>query len=138
VLWLLCAAGGVGAAEPAPRFRPVDVFVDAGDASLAAYQIEVVADGETRIVGVEGGEHAAFHEPPRYDPEALRGGRIILAAFNVGTDLPRGRTRVATLHVRESGGAPVAYRATLIVAADSSGHSVQAEPHVIPQEGAPE
>jgi hypothetical protein len=103
----------------AASFRPVAVYVDSGDAPLAAYQVEIIARG-AEIVGVEGGDAAAFHAAPYYDPAALKGGRIIIAAFSTGSDLPSGKTRVATLHMRETDAAP-AYEIQLIVAASTGG-----------------
>jgi hypothetical protein len=103
----------------AAQFRPVAVYVDSDDAALAAYQVEIVADGAD-IVGVEGGEPAAFRDAPYYDPAALQGGRIIIAAFNTGTDLPRGKTRVATLHMRETSTTPE-YEIKFVTAASSGG-----------------
>ena len=50
----------------------------------------------------------------------MKGGRIIIAAFSTASDLPHGKTRVATLHMRETGAAPE-YAITLIVAASSGG-----------------
>ena len=73
VLGLLAAR--VAAAEPEStpaRFTTVDIIVDAGAESLAAYQIEITARGDAKIVGVEGGDHAAFKAPPHYDPAALQ------------------------------------------------------------------
>src|SRR5690348_13106857 len=95
---LMLANGRAAAADDGPiRFRPVHVYVDAGGTPLAAYQIEIVVDGNAQIVGVEGGEHPAFALSPHYDPAALASGRIIIAAFNTGPDLPSQRTRVATV-----------------------------------------
>jgi hypothetical protein len=134
LLWaalLALIACGNAAAEPV-TFRPVDVYVDAGERPLAAYQVEVVARGAT-VAGVEGGDAGAFAEPPHYDPAALQGGRIILAAFNTGTDLPRGRTRVATLHMRESG--PAEYQIRLMAAASAAGQRVEATASVEPRKG---
>ena len=123
VLALLLVAG----AAPAQRFRPVEVFVDSSGAPLAAWQLEVIADGEAQIVGVEGGASPAFAEAPAYDPEALAGGRIILAAFSLrdAAELPRGRTRVATVHVREPGAAP-RYSVRLQAAAGPDGTPIPA------------
>jgi hypothetical protein len=92
----------------AQRYRPIEVYLDSGTAPLAAYQLELVAEGDAQIVGVEGGAAPAFADPPAYDAKALTGGRVILAAFSLGdaADLPRGRTRVATVHVRQPGAAP--------------------------------
>ena len=100
-------------------FRPVAVYLDSGDQPLAAYQVEIIVRG-AEIVGVEGGEHPAFQDAPYYDPAALQGGRIIIAAFNTGSDLPHGKTRVATLHMRETAAAPD-YEITLIAAASTGG-----------------
>jgi hypothetical protein len=119
------------AQELEPRFRPVDVYVDTGSNPLAAYQVEVVATNAT-IAGIEGGEHQAFGEPPYYDAKALHGGRIILAGFDTGAEVPRGRTRVATLHMREDGAASYAVR--LMAAGNSSGQRISAEAFVEPRE----
>ena len=94
----------------APNFVALDVYIDSGATPLAAYQIEITAGPGAVIAGVEGGVAGPFHEPPYYDPAALRGGRIVLAAFNTGGDLPHGRIRVATLHMREEGPAPAGLR----------------------------
>jgi hypothetical protein len=87
-------------AESGTSFKHIDVFVDSFEKPLAAYQFEIqVKEGDARIVGVEGGDHPAFREPPYYDIEALKSGRIIIAAFHTGKDLPDGRTRVARVHL---------------------------------------
>jgi hypothetical protein len=102
----------------AVRFGALDVFVDSGAQPLAAYQFELkVTSGDVKLVGVEGGEHAAFKQPPYYDPKALAGQRIVIAAFDSGADLPRGRTRVARLMVQVRGAATPTYAATVQVAA---------------------
>src|SRR5439155_1207563 len=81
---VLGASGASVAADGAGRFRTVAVYVDAGQAPLAAYQVEITV-GDTaptaKIVGVEGGSADAFRAAPYYDPAALQGGRIIIAAF---------------------------------------------------------
>ncbi len=107
-----------------PVFGWVDVYLDSGDVPLAAYQFELAAAaGEFEIVGVEGGEHGAFAEPPYYDPAALHNNRVIIAAFNTDDELPQGRTRVARIHVLVEGEAPQ-YVATLIVAATADGSPI--------------
>ena len=83
------------------RFVAVDVYVEAGDKKLAAWQVEIDTDDRAAIVGVEGGEPAVYREPPTYDPAALQGGKIVLAAFTKD-DAPSGRVRVARLHLKES------------------------------------
>jgi hypothetical protein len=129
---LLVAASAGG--SPAQRFQPLGVYIDSGDAPLAAYQVEVTADGDAMIVGVEGGDVPAFAAPPHYDPRALAGNRIIIADLDVGTDLPRGRTRVATLHTRETG-APPTYHVTLQAAATADGTPIPATVRLEPDEG---
>ena len=83
---------------------------------LSEFQVTTSA-GDVTLVGIEGGEHAAFRQPPYYDPKAMGQNRIVLGAFNTGSDLPRGRTRVARLMVRVTGDTPPAYAATVQVAA---------------------
>jgi hypothetical protein len=101
-----------------PRFMAIDVFVDSGTAALGAYQVEVKAVAgpgnsgapAVTLVGVEGGEHAAYKQPPYYDPAALHENaieeRIVIAAFSTAASLPAGKTRVARLHLQVSGPEP--------------------------------
>ena len=60
---VLGASGASVAADGAGRFRTVAVYVDAGQAPLAAYQV-VITVGDTaptaKIVGVEGGSATPF------------------------------------------------------------------------------
>ncbi len=110
------------------RFAPVHIYLDPGDKPLAAYQFELRAKtGQIKIVGVEGGEHPAFQEAPYYDPAALMNDRIIIAAFNTGSDLPHGRTRIATIHLQILGDAEPQYELKLIVAADKEGERIPAD-----------
>ena len=119
------------------RFGHVDVFVDSAAEPLAAYQCEITATaGDVTLVGIEGGEHAAFKEPPYYDPKALGQNRIILGAFDTGADLPRGRTRVARLMVRIAGTARPAYDAKVHVAGLPDGKPTPATISVSDSEGA--
>ncbi len=128
---LFAGASGRTSKEPAQgrvRFAPVHVYLDSGDKPLAAYQFELRArTGRIKIVGVEGGEHPAFKEAPYYDPAALMNDRIIIAAFNTGSDLPHGRTRIATIHLQILGDAEPQYKLKLIVAADKEGERIPAE-----------
>ena len=83
-------------------FRAVDVFVDSKDQPLAAYQVQVAFFGpDTKISGIEGGGHSAFRKPPLYDPKAIQNERVIIAAYNTGIEeeLPKGKVRVATIHL---------------------------------------
>jgi hypothetical protein len=109
------------------RFEAVEIYIDSKDEALAAYQFELSTKaGEIAIVGVEGGEHPAFKEPPYYDPAALSNDRIIIAAFNTGKDLPKGRTRVATIHLQLTGETEPEYVLELDVAASASGNRIAA------------
>ena len=123
----LFALGSFTQTRPAaPQFKAVDVYVDTGGASLAAYQFELTAaQGDVTTVGVEGGEHAAFSGAPYYDPAAMSQRRVIVAAFNTGSDLPRGKTRVARVHVRVGAGESPQYRVTLDVAAGPDGKPIE-------------
>ena len=115
-------------AEQGVRFAPLHIYLDSGNRSLAAYQFELEATtGQIEIVGVEGGEHKAFSEPPYYDPAALAQDRIIIAAFNTGQDLPTGRTRIATIHLQITGDAEPQYELKLTVAGDADGNEIPAE-----------
>ena len=115
-------------APPSVRFAPLHIYLDSGSQALAAFQFELKATaGQIKIVGVEGGQHPAFQEPPYYDPAALANDRIIIAAFNTGSDLPEGRTRVATIHLQIIGEAEPEYELELTVAADTDGSQFPAE-----------
>jgi len=110
------------------RFAPMHIYLDSGNTPLAAYQFELKADPDrVQIVGVEGGEHPAFKEAPYYDPAALANNRIIIAAFNTGTDLPTGRTRIATIHLQITGAAEPGYELILNAAGDPEGNTIDAE-----------
>jgi hypothetical protein len=111
------------------RFSAVDVFVDSGAQPLAAYQLTFTATrGDVKIVGIEGGEHPAFKEAPYYDPQAIQQERAILAAFNTDAaeQLPKGRTRVATVHVQVRGAIEPAYAVKFETAANNQGAAVTA------------
>jgi hypothetical protein len=79
-----------------------------------------------KLAGVEGGEHAAFRDPPYYDPAALSRNRIILAAFNTGSDLPTTSFRAARLHVQIAGDADADFEVKLTVAFAADGSAVPA------------
>ena len=110
------------------RFAPLHIYLDSGNKLLAAYQFELkAAAGQIKIVGVEGGQHPAFKEAPYYDPAALANDRIIIAAFNTGSDLPTGRTRIATIHLQIIGDIEPEYELELSVTADADGDEISAE-----------
>lgn len=112
------------------RFETVDIYVDSGAKPLAAYQLEFrVRNVDAKIVGVEGGSHAAFREPPFYDPKAIQQERIILAAFNTSAanKLPKNKTRVATIHLQISGSKEPEFTVKLKTAASVDGRGIAAE-----------
>jgi hypothetical protein len=114
--------------EPSVRFAPLHIYLDSGARPLAAFQFELKATaGQIEIVGVEGGWHPAFQEAPYYDPAALANDRIIIAAFSTGSDLPRGHTRVATVHLQIIGDVEPEYGLELTVAAGADGDEIPAE-----------
>src|SRR5687767_11940811 len=90
--------------DEAVRFAVVEVRIDPSGKPLAAYQLEFIADAtRVKLVGIEGGDHAAYAQPPYYDPAALSQNRVILAAFNTGSNLPAVAFRAARLHVQITG-----------------------------------
>ena len=118
------------AAVPAVRFGYFDVYVDAGAMPLAAYQVELTpTSGDVLLTGLEGGAHAAFRAAPHYDKAALHQAksRVIVAAFNTGNELPKGKTRVARLHLQITGPAEPGWATKLQVAASSDGTPVDAK-----------
>ena len=65
----------------------------------------------------------------------MMGGRIVIAAFDTGKDLPTGRTRVATLHLSWTGRKPPRLTARLIVAATPAGKRMTVEVEIVPRKG---
>jgi hypothetical protein len=115
--------------DKGPRFLTLEVFVDSGTTPLAAYQVTVKAtQGDVKIAGVEGGESPVFSEPPHYDPKALQKNHVILAAFSTkpAADLPRGKTRVATIHLQVTGKTEPKFSATLATAGTVDGTKINA------------
>ena len=127
----LLAAGASVAADL--RFAAVEIYVDSGAAPLAAWQVELTeADGRMRVAGIENGEAAAFAEPPRYDLDAVEAGeadRVIVAAYSLSPEgaLPRGRTRVTTVHVQIAGAGEPHFQVRLVAAGDAQGHPIAAQ-----------
>lgn len=119
-------------ARAAPTFDVVDVYVDS-ERPLAAWQFELEeTGGRMRVVGIEGGETAPFADAPYYDRDAVAGGtadRIIVASFSTVSppELPVGRTRIASVHVRLDGRQPPDYRLTLVAAGAPDGRPIAAE-----------
>ncbi len=122
--------------EAAVRFASVSVYIDPQAQPLAAWQIEIDAGTPgVKLVGIEGGDASAFHDPPYYDPQALLGGRIVIAAFSLAKDLPTQKNRVARLMVQIPGHARPNYAAKLQVAASPDSRTIPATVSLI-EEGA--
>lgn len=120
-------AGPVGIDDSDSQFEAIDVYVDSGTNPLAAYQFELASTTPgVKIVGIEGGEHAAYSDAPYYDSRAMRNNRVIIAAFNTGKDLPVGRSRVARIHVEIQGSGARSYWTRLSVSATVEGRRIPA------------
>jgi len=133
-LALLCAAAVLStAAQPeAGTFTTVDVFV-VSDTPVAAWQVELTERrGAMQIVGIERGDNPTFRDPPFYDRVALERSttdRIVLASFSLSdaAQLPRGKVRVARVHVRATGAAQPDYEARLVAAGTADGRPIDAQ-----------
>ena len=112
------------------RFDAIDVYVQTGDEPLAAYQLDLSAEkGDVTIVGIEGGESDVFTAPPYYDPAAIQNDRVIIAYFSTAAAdaLPRGKVRIATIHVQIVGDIEPEYDAQITIAATVDGEPIDAE-----------
>ena len=120
----------VGGPAGGRAFRAIEVFVDSAAEPLGAFQIEVWSEtGAITVVGVEGGEHAAYAEPPFHDPRAIAGDRVVVGAYSTDADLPTGRTRVARVHV-ELTGDEAGLRVRLAAAGGADGAAIEADASV--------
>ena len=117
--------------ESAGRFAVVDVYVDSAE-PLAAWQFELrERKGSMQVVGVENGESASYDTAPYYDRTAVERGaadRIVVASFSLrsAAELPIGRARVATVHVRLVGEEDPNYELRLVAAAAADGRPIDA------------
>jgi hypothetical protein len=109
------------------RFVAMDLVIDPQGEALAAYQVEIRASGNLKIVGVEGGEHPEFRKAPYYDPKGIQHERLIVAAFSTAdaSKLPNRSTRVLTVHL-ECEGEPK-LETILKVAGDPRGQKIYAK-----------
>jgi hypothetical protein len=130
---VLAAAVLSTTAQPnAGTFTTVDVFVDS-DTPVAAWQVELTEQGGAmQIVGIERGDDSTFRDPPFYDRVALERGateRIVLASFSLSdaAQLPRGKVRIARVHVRTTGAAQPDYEARLVAAGTADGRPIDAQ-----------
>ena len=125
---LLCLLAGAIEQSPPAQFGTVDLYVDSAQQPLAAWQMEFKATtGHVEIVGIERGDNADFHDPPYYDPAALKSNRVIVGAFDLADRLPSGKTRVARLHLHISGPDKPVYAVNLVVAGDKAGKPIVAQ-----------
>jgi hypothetical protein len=118
------------AVEGEIRFVAVDVFIDTNNEPLAAYQLELAGDPKIiKIVGVEGGDHPEFRNPPYYDPEGLQHERLILAAFSTAdaSKPPHNRFRILTVHLEVIGAEAPRINSLLKIAANPEGHKIPAQ-----------
>lgn len=121
------------AAQPeAGRFATVDLFVTS-ETPVAAWQVELTElHGSLQIVGIERGDDATFHDPPFYDRALLQRAatdRVVLASFSLSDAerLPRGKVRIARVHVRTTGAADPDYDLRLVAAGAADGQPIAAE-----------
>jgi hypothetical protein len=118
-------------AQQGARFGVVDVYVDSAE-PLAAWQFELrERHGTMQVVGVENGESASYDTAPYYDRTAVARGaadRIVVASFSLrpAAELPVGRARVATVHVRLVGDANPDYELRLVAAGAADGRPIDA------------
>lgn len=108
-------------------FETIDIHLDARGHGLSGYHLVVEGPAGSRVVGIEGGD-GVFAAPPHYDPAALeRSGAVVLLAYQLDGALPRGRTRVCTLHYfrdEASRRQDPEYTVTPVVAVDRNGHEI--------------
>lgn len=118
--------------ETDTRFETLDIYIESSE-PLAAWQFELrEVSGRMRVVGVENGETAAFAKAPYYDLAAVGEGtadRIIVADYSVSqaAELPTGRNRLATIHIRIEGTAEPDYVLNLMAAGGANGEPIQAD-----------
>lgn len=115
------------ASADASRFMVVEVQVDSGAERLAAYQLAFTStNGAVKIVGIEGGEHPAFQQPPYYDPVAMQQDRVVIGAFSTAPagQLPSGVVRVASVHVMVAGNGKPSFNTRIDAAATIDGRQI--------------
>ncbi len=131
-LIVLCLIG-VGALAAQTRhhaparavFGTVEVWADSGGEPIAAWQVRLRAQrAGVKIVGIEGGAHEAYAQPPYYDTRAMQNDHVILAALSTADDLPVGKTRIASVHYMSETGAPPRFEAQFIAAANTDAQRI--------------
>lgn len=116
--------------DPSVRFQAMDLIIDSGDHPLACYQLQFKAvQGNVKIVGIENGESVFADQPPYYDPKAIVNDHVKIAAFSLkaNNQLPRGKTRVARLHLMITGSIEPTFTATLQVAVNGDAKAIPAQ-----------
>ena len=135
---VLCTAAwpGLSRADVAKvRFAALDVHLESAQ-PVAAWQFELSETaGRMRVVGVENGDSPAFPKAPYYDRKAVHDGRadrIIVADFSLrpAAELPAGKARIATVHVRITGDSEPEYLLRLVTAGNAAGKPVPASVHL--------
>ncbi len=140
VLWAAAWPGWFHAEGKKVRFAALDVHLESTE-PVAAWQFELSeAGGRMRVVGVENGDSPAFAKAPYYDRKAVSDGRadrIIVADFTLrpAAELPVGRVRIATVHVRLTGDSEPEYVLRLTTAGNAQGKPVPASIHLKLQQG---
>jgi len=118
---------GSASAERPRVFGTIVLTIDAAGEELAGWQLRAdFGKSDARIVGIEGGEHAAFASAPHYDPRALNGGEIILAALSSHEELPTGPTVVAVIHVEHDRSGLPPLEVSELIAVGSDGNETPA------------
>ena len=131
LLAVVFAIGGAAGPNEAvsPRFVPVEIYLESPE-PVAAWQFELADRARAmQVVGIEGGGHDAFPRAPYYDREAIDRGdasHIVVADYSLAGEsaLPRGRVRLATLHLMLGGDPDFALR--LVTATTSEGSPIAA------------
>ncbi len=136
MILLALALSAVAVAEEV-EFTAIDVYVQT-DEPLAAWQFLLQErNGAMQVVGVENGESPAYTRAPYYDREAVNLGtadRIIVADYSLAktADLPRGRVRIATLHLMLKSDLQPDFDISLVAAARPDGQHLDATISVEP------
>jgi len=108
-------------------FRVIDIFLDPKGKSLGAYQLHwKITTPNARIVGIEGGDHPAFRNPPQYDPRVIQGERVVVAAFNAAAEksLPKTKIRIGSIHIEATPAATCRFEIENLEAADAQGSRI--------------
>ena len=140
VLWIAAWPGLSCADGNEVRFAALDVHLESAQ-PVAAWQFELSeTGGRMRVVGVENGDSLAFAKAPYYDRKAMSDGRadrIIVADFTLrpAVELPVGKVRIATVHVRLTGASEPDYVLRLVTAGNAQGEPVPASIHLDVQSG---